>query len=53
MMSLNRLVIVIFPAFLLLGEWCRNRDFERFYSIVGTLGLAVFSTLFVYGMWAG
>lgn len=53
MMSLNRLVIVILPAFLLLGEWCRNRDFERFYSIVGTLGLALFSTLFVYGMWAG
>ncbi len=53
MMSLNRLVIVILPAFLLLGEWCRNRDFERLYSVAGTLGLALFSALFVYGMWAG
>ncbi len=53
MMSMNRLVVVIFPAFMLMGEWGRKRDFERFYSLAGTLGLALFTTLFLYGMWAG
>ena len=52
-MSMNRMVVVIFPAFMLLGEWGRKRDFERFYACAGTLGLALFTTLFVYGLWAG
>jgi len=53
LMSMNRLVVVIFPAFMLLGAWGRSRDFERLYAFAGTMGLALFTTLFFYGMWAG
>jgi hypothetical protein len=53
LMSMNRMVVVVFPAFMLLGAWGRKRDFERFYACAGTLGLALFTTLFVYGLWAG
>lgn len=53
LLSMNRMVVVIFPAFMVLAEWGKNRDFERFYLVLGTLGLALFTALFVYGMWAG
>jgi Mannosyltransferase (PIG-V) len=45
--SVNRHVVLLFPAFMLLANWGKNRDFERLYIIAGTLGLAVFTTLFV------
>ncbi len=30
-------------AFMLMGRWGRNRDFERFYQAISTLGLAYFT----------
>jgi hypothetical protein len=45
--SVNRHVVLIFPAFMILAGWARNRDFERLYLVAGTLGLAIFTMLFV------
>ncbi len=42
-MSAARMVLVIYPAFMLMGRWGRNRDFERFYQAISTLGLAYFT----------
>jgi hypothetical protein len=53
LLSMNRMVVVIFPAFMVLARGGENRDFERLYLVLGALGLALFTALFVYGMWAG
>ncbi len=53
LLSANRLVLVSFPAFMVLGRWGRNRNFERVYLVAGTLGLALFTLLFIKGFWAG
>ncbi len=53
LLSANRLVLVCFPAFMVLARWGRNRTFERVYLVLGTLGLALFTTLFIKGFWAG
>ncbi|MBC7246347.1 MAG: hypothetical protein H5T73_01030 [Actinobacteria bacterium] len=51
--SMNRHVIVIFPAFLILGSWGGNRDFERFYIFAGTLGLATFTAVYLLNFFSG
>lgn len=53
LLSMNRMVVVIFPAFMVLARWGENRDFERAYISLGALGLALFTALFIYGMWVG
>ncbi len=53
LMSANRLILPIFPAFLVLGRWGKDRRFEQVYVVAGTLGLALFTTLFITGFWAG
>lgn len=53
LLSLNRLVLIIFPAFMVLGAWGKNRDFERLYALASTLGLAFFTAQFISGYWAG
>ncbi len=53
LLSANRLVLVSFPAFMVLGRWGRNRTFERVYLVMGTMGLALFTVLFIKGFWAG
>jgi len=51
--SMNRHVVVIFPAFMILGSWGRNRDFERLYIFAGTLGLAIFTTIYILNFFSG
>jgi len=46
-MSIARMVLVIYPAFILMGRWGRNRDLERAYLVVSTLGLAYFTICFL------
>jgi len=53
LLSLNRLVLIIFPAFMVLGAWGRNRNLERICVFASTLGLAFFTAQFISGYWAG
>ena len=46
-MSIARMVLVIYPAFILMGRWGRNRDLERAYLVVSVLGLAYFTICFL------
>lgn len=46
-MSISRMVLVIFPAFMLMGGWGRSRWFERAYLVVSTFGLAYFTICYL------
>jgi hypothetical protein len=50
--SAPRYVLVLFPAFFLLGEWIRkSRPFEVAYTTAGLFGLAYFTARFALGFW--
>lgn len=51
--SMNRHVLVLFPAFMLLASWGERQDFERFYIFAGTLGLAIFTTIYMLNFFSG
>jgi hypothetical protein len=49
-----RYVVVLFPAFFLLGEAMkRSRAVDRLYTMAGLLGLAVLTSWFAVGRWVG
>ncbi len=51
--SMNRHVIVVFPAFMILGLWGKSRDLERLYLAAGTLGLATFTAVYLMNFFSG
>ncbi len=51
--SMIRYVLVLFPAFMVLGIWGRNIWFDRVYKIMCLPFLALFTALFVKGVFIG
>jgi hypothetical protein len=52
--SISRFVLVLFPAFFLIGDLIRRSWWlEAIYATAGLLGLAHFTTRFVLGFWVG
>jgi hypothetical protein len=52
--SAVRYVVVLFPAFFVIGEGIRrSKAFERFYIAAGLIALTVYTTWFAAGLWVG
>ncbi|MBZ0279864.1 MAG: hypothetical protein K8L97_03930 [Anaerolineae bacterium] len=51
--SMIRYILVLFPAFMVLGIWGRNIWFDRVYKITCLPFLALFTALFVKGVFIG
>jgi len=49
LISTSRYVLVLFPGFLLLAEWGKNRWFDRLWSVVSFLGMLLLATFFFVG----
>ena len=47
--AVARYVLVLFPGFLLLAEWGKNRWFDRLWSVVSFLGMLLLATFFFVG----
>jgi hypothetical protein len=53
LLSTHRFLVVLFPAFMQLAEWGKNKSFDRFYTIGALLMLAYFTIAYVgwqYGL---
>lgn len=51
-MSIGRYILVLFPIYIALAT-VKNRNFEKIYTLISILLLALNITLFVNGYWAG
>jgi hypothetical protein len=53
-MSSNRYVLVLFPIYILMAVWADKKpEFEKIYTIISVLLLALYIILFVNNYWAG
>jgi hypothetical protein len=54
LMSSNRYVLVLFPIYILMAVWADKKpEFEKIYTIISVLLLALYIILFVNNYWAG
>lgn len=51
LLSQPRLVLVVFPAFITLALWSRNKIFDFFLTMAFLLFLSLFLSLFINGFW--
>ena len=54
LMSINRYVLVLFPFYILMAVWSeKHPQFEKAYTLISILLLALYTTLFVNNYWTG
>jgi len=53
LVSVDRYVLVLFPAFILLARWGKNIYVHQFVTILSLLMLGLFTALFANGWWVG
>jgi hypothetical protein len=49
LISTSRYVLVLFPGFLMLAEWGKNRWFDRVWSVVSFTAMLFLATFFFVG----
>jgi hypothetical protein len=53
LVSQNRYVLIVFPIFFVLARWGKHPAFDRAWTLISLLLLALYLVQFTQGLWTG